>query len=68
MNTADRIYETVKILPEQAAVEVLDFVEHLKAKQLESEAHRKANALATLAKYKGRFKAEKLNRDDCYDR
>ncbi|MEI6065734.1 MAG: hypothetical protein WCP96_00200 [Methylococcaceae bacterium] len=34
MNTADRIYETVKTLPEQSACEALSFVEKLKAKQI----------------------------------
>jgi len=29
---------------------------------------RKEKALATLAKYRGRFKVEKFNREDCYDR
>ena len=68
MNTADRIYESVKTLPEQSAFEVLSFVEKLKAKQIENEQNRKTLALAKLAKYRGRFKAEKFNRDDCYDR
>jgi uncharacterized protein involved in tellurium resistance len=68
MNIAEQIYETVKTLPSQSACEVLDFVEKLKAKQLESEKNRKVAALATLAKYRGRFKAEKLNREECYDR
>ena len=68
MNTADRIYETVKTLPEQSACEVLSFAENLKVKQIENEQNRKAIALATLAKYRGRFKAEKFNREECYDR
>ena len=68
MNIAERIYETVKTMPEQVACEVLNFVESLKAKQSEEEQTRKENALATLAKYRGRFKAEKFNHDECYDR
>lgn len=32
MNTAERIYQEAKKLPEAAAREVLDFVEYLKAK------------------------------------
>ncbi len=32
MNIADKIYETVKNLPERQAAEVLDFAEYLKAK------------------------------------
>lgn len=34
----------------------------------EDEQNRKATALATLAKYRGRFKAEKFNREECHDR
>ncbi len=68
MNIAERIYETVKTMPEQTACEVLSFAENLKAKQLEEEKTRRENALATLAKYQGRFKAEKFERDECYDR
>lgn len=65
---AERIFETVKALPEQQAAEVLDFAEKIKAKQIREEQLRKNNAWATLAKYRGRFKAEKFNRDDFYDR
>ena len=68
MNSAERIYETVKSLPENTASEVLDFAEGLKAKQTEGERIRKENALAVLAKYRGRFKAGKFNREECYDR
>lgn len=38
MNIAERIYETVKTLPEQTACEVLHFAESLKAKQAEESA------------------------------
>ena len=41
MNTAEKVFEAVKALPEQQAAEVLDFVEHLKAKQTR-ESHQKA--------------------------
>ena len=68
MNIAERIYETVKTLPEQTACEVLYFAENLKAKQVEAERIRRENALATLTKYRGRFKADKFVREDCYDR
>ena len=34
----------------------------------EDEQNRKAMALATLAKYRSRFKAEKFNREECHDR
>jgi Protein of unknown function (DUF2281) len=68
VNIAERIYETVKALPEQTACEVLNFAEGLIAKQVEDERIRRENALATLAKYRGRFKADKFVRDDCYER
>jgi len=69
MNIAERIYETVKALLEHtAASKVLNFAEGLKDKQAEDERIRRENALATLAKYRGRFKAGKFNRDECYDR
>lgn len=64
----EKIFELVKTLPEQQAAEVLDFVEGLKAKQAEDQRIRRENALAVLAKYRGRFKAGKFNRDECYDR
>ena len=66
MNTAERIYDQVRSLPEPEAREVLDYVARLKAKrQVDGEARRQA-ALATLAKYRGRFEAVK--RDELYDR
>ncbi|MGH8547481.1 MAG: DUF2281 domain-containing protein [Methylococcales bacterium] len=68
MNIAKRIYETVKTLPEHAACEVLTFAEGLKAKQTIDERVRRENAFAILAKYRGRFKADKFNREECYDR
>lgn len=68
MNIAERIYEAVKALPEQTACEVLSFAESLIAKQVEEERIRRENALATLTKYRGRFKADKFVREDCYDR
>lgn len=66
MNIAERIYETVKNLPEYTAGEVLIFAEGLKAKQVEEEQIRRKKALATLAKYRGRFKGDKFNREECY--
>ena len=35
MSIAEKVFEAVKALPEQQAAEVLDFVEHLRAKQAE---------------------------------
>lgn len=66
MNIAERIYETVKTLPEDTACEVLSFAESLQAKQVEDQVARRKAAFATLAKYQGRFKAEPFKREDCY--
>ena len=65
---AEKIYESVKSLPDNKAGEVLDFVEALKNKQVQEQQSRKLDALAILAKYRGRFDAERLNRDELYDR
>ena len=64
----EKIFETVKTLPEQKAAEVLSFAEGLKAKQVAEDMTLRNRALATLAKYRGRFKVEPFKRDDCYDR
>jgi hypothetical protein len=68
MNTADHIYNEVRTLPESQAREVLDFVTSLKAKRQANAAARRAAALKTLAKYRGRFEAARINRDELYDR
>jgi len=65
---AEKIYESVKSLPDNKAGEVLDFVEALKNKQVQEQQSRKADALGTLAKYRGRFNADSFNRDELYDR
>lgn len=68
MSTAEHIYQEVRTLPESQARQVLDFVARLKAtRQAGIEARRQA-ALGTLAKYRGRFKAEKTQREELYDR
>ncbi len=68
MSTADHIYNEVRTLPEAQAREVLDFVTTLKAKRHANAAARRATALKTLAKYRGRFEAARVNRDELYDR
>ena len=68
MNTVEKIFDEVKALPETEAKEVLDFVAHLKAKRGQKVAAQRERALATLEKLRGRFKADKFNRDECYDR
>jgi hypothetical protein len=68
LNTAERIFSEVQALPEPQAQEVLDFVARIKARtQVRAEAQREA-ALQTLAKYRGRFEATKIKRDELYDR
>lgn len=68
MSTADNIYNEVRALPEAQAREVLDFVTTLKARCQANAAARRAAALKTLAKYRGRFEAARTNRDELYDR
>lgn len=68
MTTADRIYDEVRTLPEPQAREVLDFVAHLKAKRQSSPEARRQTAIRTLAKYRGRFEALKMQRAELYDR
>jgi hypothetical protein len=68
MTTAEQIYNEVRTLPESQAREVFDFVARLKAKcQTDTEARRNA-ALSTLARYRGRFEASRIKRDDLYGR
>ncbi len=68
MRIAEQIYETVKTMPDNTACEVLNFAEALKNKQAVESKNRRVNALATLTKYSGRFKAEKFSREELYDR
>ena len=68
MSIAEKIYETVKGLSERQAGEVLSFAEGLRAKQETEGRERREKTLATLAKYRGRLKAETFNREECYDR
>ena len=60
---AEKIYESIKLLPDNKAGKVLNFVDALKNKHVQKQQSRKGDALATLAKYRGRFTADKLNRD-----
>ena len=68
MNTAEKIFEEVQTLPEPQAREVLDFVSRLKAQRDADREVRRATALQTLAKYRGRFDAVKFNREELHDR
>lgn len=68
MSTAEKIFEEVQTLPELQARAVLDFVSHLKAQRNTDREARRAAALQTLAKYRGRFDPMKFNRDELHDR
>ncbi len=65
MNTAERIFDEVRILPESQAREVLDFVGYLKSKLASKpQATQGMSEFDQFgAVYDGRF-----NRDECYDR
>jgi hypothetical protein len=67
MSTAQKIVRQVQDLPEAQAQEVLDFVAFLKARNSNGGAARRA-ALAGLAQMRGRYKAEKFDRDELHDR
>lgn len=68
MNTLQEINETAQQLPEDLAKEVLDFARFLAARRKAMDDDRRSRALATLTKYRGRFKAVKFSRDELYDR
>lgn len=65
---AEKVFEAVKTLPDQQAAEVLDFAERLKARLEAEKQAKRERALAVLNKHRGRFKAEKFDREECYDR
>ncbi len=66
MTLAEQIFAEVRALPDPQAREVLDFIGFLKSKQDSDRRADQQAALAELARYRGRFKAEKLSRDDLY--
>ena len=68
MTLAEKIFAEVRALPDTQAQEVLDFVGFLKSKQHVDQLLERQTALADLARYRGRFKAEKFSRDELYDR
>ena len=68
MNTVEKIFTEVQTLPEPQAREVLDFVGRLKTQRQADCETRRAAALQTLAKYRGRFDPVKFDRDELHDR
>ena len=65
---AEKIFETVKQLPEQQAAEVLDFAEFLQAKMRQEQIGRKEKALATLDHYIGLYDGKPFNREELHER
>jgi hypothetical protein len=68
MTLAEKIFAEVRALPETHARKVLDFVGVLKSTQHFDRILERQAALADLARYRGRFKAEKFSRDELHDR
>jgi hypothetical protein len=65
MNTAEKIFDEVRFLPESQAREVLDFVGYLKSK-LKSKS-RAAQGVSEFDQF-GMVFDGRFNRDECYDR
>ena len=64
MNTAKKIFDEVRIMPESEAREVLDFVGYLKSKIQDKKPMQEMNEFDQFgAVFDGKF-----NRDECYDR
>lgn len=65
MNTAKKIFDEVRIMPESAAREVLDFVGYLKTKRM--QARDAAQEMSEFDQFGAVFDGQ-FNRDECYDR
>ena len=65
---AEKVFEAVKILPEQQAAEVLDFVEFLTSKTQKERAERRKIALATLDKHIGLYDGSPFHREELHER
>ena len=65
---AEKIFETVKQLPEQQAAEVLDFAEFLQTRMLQEQTGRKEKALAMLDHYAGLYDGAPFNREELHER
>jgi hypothetical protein len=65
MNTAKKIFDEVRVMPESEAREVLDFVGYLKAKLNYSKD--KIQSMDEFDQFGAVFDG-KFNRDECYDR
>lgn len=65
MNTAERIFEEVRKLPEFQAEEVLDFVSFLRSKSL-NKSKEKLKDVSVFDQF-GNVYDGNFNRDDCYN-
>ncbi|MCX7099664.1 MAG: DUF2281 domain-containing protein [Methylococcales bacterium] len=65
---AEKVFEAVKTLSEQQAVEVLDFVEFLTSKTQKERAQRREIALATLDKHIGLYDGSPFDREELHER
>jgi len=66
MNTAEKIFEEVRSLPDFQAQEVLDFVGFLKTKYV-MQSKEKTKDMSEFDQFGAVFDG-KFNRDECYDR
>ena len=66
-NKVSQVDAGPKILAYTGTTVTLEEMDEAIAKQVEEEQIRRENALATLTKYRGRFKADKFVREDCYE-
>ena len=66
MNTAEKVFEEVRALPEVQAREVLDFVGYLKSK-LAIQSKDKSGDMSEFNQYGAAFNGE-FNREECHDR
>ena len=65
MNTAKKIFDEVRIMPESEAREVLDFVGYLKSKLMQNK--KPVQEMNEFDQFGAVFDG-KFNRDECYDR
>jgi hypothetical protein len=67
LGIAEKIYEVVKDLPELQAAEVLDFVEHVRARAASVVHAKRSVDLALFRRYRGAYDGSKINRDELYE-
>ncbi len=65
MNTAKKIFDEVRVMPESEAREILDFVGYLKTKLQKSKSP--VQGMSEFDQFGAVFDGQ-FNRDECYDR